>query len=530
MIERMVSCDRVVIASVDMSRGLFTPFHISGVSVPVWDLTPIHAMGQSLIGEAVLSSTPVMSSRIPSHYAGHGDSLSDSVPTDYWESAMGMRIVNSGEIIGAVVFFSHETGVFGHDEILAAEQVSRIFAPYLAQHTLQKEVLRATEHSSNLDYLLRHLNDNQNPETFFKTFYSVFAARASLVYGVMFSVDQYSGKYVPIAHVDGIHGDDDLVLDQISRLVNDQRVTDLSVSVACEHKSVPTSDAGTGLMKMVSASEDFKELCLIPLNADMDRVGAIFFAMSDCNPSTLDRIREIESAGPIASAFLRLQQTSRISDRQQHIATMLQYAVEGLCGAPGVRQKIEVFDDFLVRSLGASEYAVEINHRITGITLFRREYPIFPASERVSPPGAEILRVTTQLGDTHNIEVTAVFDPDTSGLSPHHELRAVIRVCASILGTEILADPGSITAPKFASDTALAACAKIGTIPGGLSDREVQILKLLSHGATNDEIATYCDLASGTVKNKLVSIYKKLGVRNRSQASRAALLLDGERL
>ncbi|MBT4142831.1 MAG: hypothetical protein HOE50_06790 [Chloroflexi bacterium] len=41
----------------------------------------------------------------------------------------------------------------------------------------------------------------------------------------------------------------------------------------------------------------------------------------------------------------------------------------------------------------------------------------------------------------------------------------------------------------------------------------------MSEGATNDEIATRCGITSGSVKNRLVFIYKKLGVRNRSEAS-----------
>jgi DNA-binding CsgD family transcriptional regulator len=57
----------------------------------------------------------------------------------------------------------------------------------------------------------------------------------------------------------------------------------------------------------------------------------------------------------------------------------------------------------------------------------------------------------------------------------------------------------------------------------GLSARESEILKYLTQGATNDEIAIRCGLTVGTVKNRLVSIYKKLDVRTRNQASLKAL-------
>ncbi|HMI86602.1 MAG TPA: response regulator transcription factor [Polyangiaceae bacterium] len=51
-----------------------------------------------------------------------------------------------------------------------------------------------------------------------------------------------------------------------------------------------------------------------------------------------------------------------------------------------------------------------------------------------------------------------------------------------------------------------------------LTDREVEILKLLSAGLSNREIAFALDLADGTVKNHVSSILAKLGVRDRTRA------------
>ena len=69
-------------------------------------------------------------------------------------------------------------------------------------------------------------------------------------------------------------------------------------------------------------------------------MGALSFAMSDFNPSMLERVQDTESAGPIASAFLQLHQTSRQWDRQQHISSVLQFAVENLCDAQSRAQKL----------------------------------------------------------------------------------------------------------------------------------------------------------------------------------------------
>lgn len=51
-----------------------------------------------------------------------------------------------------------------------------------------------------------------------------------------------------------------------------------------------------------------------------------------------------------------------------------------------------------------------------------------------------------------------------------------------------------------------------------LTDREIEILKLLSAGLSNREIAFALDLADGTVKNHVSSVLAKLGVRDRTRA------------
>lgn len=52
-----------------------------------------------------------------------------------------------------------------------------------------------------------------------------------------------------------------------------------------------------------------------------------------------------------------------------------------------------------------------------------------------------------------------------------------------------------------------------------LSDRELQVLRLMAAGNTNREIATQLHIAYGTVKNHVTSILGKLGVRDRTQAA-----------
>ena len=51
-----------------------------------------------------------------------------------------------------------------------------------------------------------------------------------------------------------------------------------------------------------------------------------------------------------------------------------------------------------------------------------------------------------------------------------------------------------------------------------LTERELDILKLLAGGATNREIAERLFLAEGTVKNHVSSIFSKLSVPDRTNA------------
>jgi DNA-binding CsgD family transcriptional regulator len=231
----------------------------------------------------------------------------------------------------------------------------------------------------------------------------------------------------------------------------------------------------------------------------------------------LERVRDIESAGPIASAFLQLHQTSRQWDRQQHISSVLQFAVENLCDAQTSAQKLSVFEDTLTRAIGASEYSIEIRHRITGIIHYRHSFPQNSSPSTTVASDSENITVNSRLGDTHIIDVSVSFESGLAGLSASHELRAVVRVCAVILGTAIVAE--SDTANGLPMHRTALGTADIQANSFGLTRRESEILMYLTQGSTNDEIATLCGLAEGTVKNRLVSIYKKLGVRNRSQAS-----------
>jgi DNA-binding NarL/FixJ family response regulator len=61
--------------------------------------------------------------------------------------------------------------------------------------------------------------------------------------------------------------------------------------------------------------------------------------------------------------------------------------------------------------------------------------------------------------------------------------------------------------------------------PAGLTDRQVEILTMLSSGSTNAEIAAHLVVSVRTVDHHVSAVLQKLGLTSRRQAARAAAAL-----
>jgi ATP/maltotriose-dependent transcriptional regulator MalT len=59
--------------------------------------------------------------------------------------------------------------------------------------------------------------------------------------------------------------------------------------------------------------------------------------------------------------------------------------------------------------------------------------------------------------------------------------------------------------------------------PDGLTQREVEVLRLIAGGKTNLEIAEELVIAEGTARRHVANIYEKIGAANRAEATRYAL-------
>lgn len=82
---------------------------------------------------------------------------------------------------------------------------------------------------------------------------------------------------------------------------------------------------------------------------------------------------------------------------------------------------------------------------------------------------------------------------------------------------------GATYFPENIRSTAAYGDSEPSALPGGLSEREREVLVLLSEGATNKEIATQLIVSAETVKSHVSTIIGKLGVRDRTAAAVLAI-------
>ena len=132
-------------------------------------------------------------------------------------------------------------------------------------------------------------------------------------------------------------------------------------------------------------------------------------------------------------------------------------------------------------------------------------------------PDCGVIALTTFDGDKY------VFDCLRAGAvgyllkdAPSENLFAAIRAAAR---GESFLQP-SVTTRVLAEFTRLSDhAASPASLVEPLSDREREILRLISNGSTNREIADQLFITEGTVKNHVTNILSKLDVRDRTQAA-----------
>jgi DNA-binding CsgD family transcriptional regulator len=81
---------------------------------------------------------------------------------------------------------------------------------------------------------------------------------------------------------------------------------------------------------------------------------------------------------------------------------------------------------------------------------------------------------------------------------------------------------GAVTLPMTApaGPSSLPHTRKASPYPNGLTAREVEVLRLVAQGLTNEQVAERLVISSRTVDTHLTSIYSKIAVSSRSAATR----------
>lgn len=191
----------------------------------------------------------------------------------------------------------------------------------------------------------------------------------------------------------------------------------------------------------------------------------------------------------------------------------------------GLRTLLSVHSDFeVVGEAGNGEEAIRLTRSLApSVVLMDLQMPVLDgvaATRRLheEQPRCRIIVLTTFDDDE------MVFDGLRAGAvgyllkdAPSEKLAEAIRVAARgetflqpSVAAKVVAEFARLSRKTFESP-------ELAIEP--LSERELEILRLIAQGASNREIATALFLAEGTVKNHVTNILGKLGVRDRTQAA-----------
>src|SRR5580765_3995742 len=206
----------------------------------------------------------------------------------------------------------------------------------------------------------------------------------------------------------------------------------------------------------------------------------------------------------------------------------------------GLRTLLSVQADFeVVGEAGNGEEAIRLARSLLpSVVLMDLQMPVLDGVAatrrlRAEQPGCRIIVLTTFDDDD------MVFDGLRAGAvgyllkdAPSDKLAEAIRVAAR---GETFLQP-SVAAKVVAEFARLSrkAVRTQDSLIESLSERELEILRLIAQGASNREIAGALFLAEGTIKNHVTNILGKLEVRDRTQAALkakdAGLIQDSDRV
>ena len=191
----------------------------------------------------------------------------------------------------------------------------------------------------------------------------------------------------------------------------------------------------------------------------------------------------------------------------------------------GLRTLLSVHSDFnVVGEAGDGEEAIRLAKSLRpSVVLMDLQMPVLDgvaATRRLQSEQAECRVIVLTTFDDDEL----VFDGLRAGAigyllkdAPSEKLAEAIRVAARgetflqpSVAAKVVAEFARLTRKKLEAANCFGE---------PLSERELEILRLIAQGASNREIAGKLFLAEGTVKNHVTNILGKLDVRDRTQAA-----------
>ncbi|MBK8758604.1 MAG: response regulator transcription factor [Actinomycetales bacterium] len=221
-------------------------------------------------------------------------------------------------------------------------------------------------------------------------------------------------------------------------------------------------------------------------------------------------------------------------------------------GGPSPVRVVIIDDQHLVRQgiqalLALSSHVTvvaEADDGQTGLAAIEEHHPEVVLLDLRMPrmSGLEMLRVAGVRGiDLPPVLILTTFDDDDATfealrLGARGYLLKDVTLKQLVESIETLASGGRVIQPSLTAGLLeRIVTGGTGATPGGpgadepdaqpLSEREVEVLRLLAAGYSNREVAKALHLAEGTVKNHVSAILLKLGVRDRTRAVLRAIEL-----